>query len=58
MKKNIYTGLITALITPFKDDKIDYQSLENLIDLQIKSGVNALVVAGSTGEGISLDVHE
>ena len=58
MKKNIYTGLITALITPFKDDKIDYQSLENLIDLQIKSGVNALVVAGSTGEGSSLDEHE
>ncbi len=55
MKKNIYEGLITALITPFKDSKIDEKSLERLIELQIQSGVDGLVIGGSTGEGTSLE---
>lgn len=55
MKKNIFTGLITALITPFKNGAIDHESLANLINIQIKAGVNALVVGGSTGEGSSLN---
>jgi 4-hydroxy-tetrahydrodipicolinate synthase len=58
MKKNIYTGLITALITPFKNGAIDHASLANLITVQIKAGVNALVVGGSTGEGSSLNEHD
>ncbi len=58
MENNIYSGLITALITPFRDGKIDHTSLSNLILLQIKAGVNALVIGGSTGEGSSLDEQD
>ena len=58
MRTNIYKGLITALITPFKDNKIDEKALERLISLQIQSGVNGLVIAGSTGEGTSLEEEE
>ncbi len=55
MKTNIYKGLITALVTPFKDNKIDEKALESLIAFQIQSGITGLVVAGSTGEGNSLE---
>lgn len=54
VQQNIYSGLITALITPFKNGKIDHKSLERLIDFQVKSGVKKLVIGGSTGEGSSL----
>ncbi len=50
-KKIIYKGLITALLTPLKDGKIDHNSLANMINLQIKSGASALLIGGSTGEG-------
>ena len=52
--------LFTAIPTPFTaDDKqIDYTSLKILIDKQIKSGVEAIVLSGSTGEGHSLSKEE
>ncbi len=50
-----FSGLGTALITPFKKGgEIDYTSMEKLIEFQIKSGVDFLVVAGSTGEAATL----
>lgn len=50
-----FSGLGTALITPFKKGgEIDYTSMEKLIEFQIKSGVDYLVVAGSTGEAATL----
>lgn len=54
MLESIYKGIITALITPFKDDLLDYESLEKLIEHQIKAKINGIVVGGSTGEGTSL----
>ena len=49
---NIFSGVLTALITPFKNGQIDYSAMKNLIDIQIGvSGINGLVIAGSTGEG-------
>ncbi|UAT42840.1 4-hydroxy-tetrahydrodipicolinate synthase [Anaplasmataceae bacterium AB001_6] len=53
-----YSGIITALITPFMNDKLDLKSWENLIKNQIKSGINGVVVAGSTGESFSLSDNE
>ena len=50
MKLTTYAGLGTALITPFKDGLIDFESYEGLIEKQIEAGVNYVVVAGSTGE--------
>ena len=54
MEKNIYEGLITALITPFKNGKIDKTALAKLIEFQISAGVKGIVIGGSTGEGTSL----
>lgn len=57
MKK--FTGLGTAIVTPFKNaGEIDYKSFEKLIEFQINSGVDYLVVAGSTGEGATIDDEE
>jgi 4-hydroxy-tetrahydrodipicolinate synthase len=54
----IFKGIITALITPFKNDKIDLGSLEKLIDKQVAAGVDGVVIGGSTGEGSSLSEDE
>jgi 4-hydroxy-tetrahydrodipicolinate synthase len=50
MKENIFRGVATALITPFSDAEIDYASLRRIIDMQLDSGVSALVIGGTTGE--------
>lgn len=55
MKKDlIFKGVATALITPFKNEKIDYVSLKRIIDYQLAAGIDALVIAGTTGEGATL----
>jgi 4-hydroxy-tetrahydrodipicolinate synthase len=54
----MFKGLITALITPFKDEVVDYNSLERLIESQINNGVNGLVVLGSTGESATVTLKE
>ena len=46
MSKPIFAGVATALVTPFKNGEIDFQSFGRLINHQISSGVHALVVAG------------
>ncbi|MBE6689040.1 MAG: 4-hydroxy-tetrahydrodipicolinate synthase [Ruminococcaceae bacterium] len=58
MKKTVFRGAATALITPFKDGKIDYESFGRLIDFQIDGGIDALVVCGTTGEPSTLDDAE
>ena len=58
LKKSIFEGAATALITPFKDGKIDYASLDTLIDAQIAGGIDALVIAGTTGEAATLSHEE
>ncbi len=54
----MFSGLITALITPFKDKQLDFDSLEKLLNNQIKNEVSAIVICGSTGEGASLNFEE
>lgn len=58
MKNNIFKGLITAMITPFKDNKLDFVSVEKIVNYQIANKVDGIVVAGSTGEGPSLTLQE
>lgn len=56
-----FKGIITALVTPFKDGKIDLNAFEKLIDKQVAAGVDGVVIGGSTGEGSSLleeEAHE
>lgn len=58
MKKTIFTGAATAIITPFEDGKIDYKSFANIIEAQILGGIDAIVVCGTTGEGSTLSDEE
>ena len=57
-KKTVFTGAATALITPLTEDGIDYVAFEKLINWQIEEGINALVVAGTTGEASTLSDDE
>ena len=55
MKKQIiFEGVGTALITPMKNGKIDYDALASLIDKQIEAKVSALIIGGTTGEAATL----
>lgn len=54
MKNTIFNGVATAIITPLNKNGVDYEHFGKLIDWQISSGVDALVVAGTTGEGSTL----
>ncbi len=57
-RKPVFTGAATALITPTTEAGVDYDSLGKLIDWQIEKGIDALVIAGSTGEGKTLSDKE
>ena len=54
----IFRGVATALVTSTTADGVDYEALGRLIDWQIEEGINALVIAGTTGEGSTLSVEE
>ncbi len=59
MKKIKFFGSIPAIVTPFKKDgSLDLPALEKLVAYQLKGGVDAIVVAGSTGEAATLDEEE
>ena len=51
---HIFKGAATALITPMNASGVDYDSLAKLLDWQLEQGINALVIAGTTGEGSTL----
>ncbi|MCI8609180.1 MAG: 4-hydroxy-tetrahydrodipicolinate synthase [Firmicutes bacterium] len=54
----LFTGTATALITPFKNGKIDYVAMGKLVEWQLKNGVDGLVVCGTTGEASTLSGKE
>ena len=49
MKKPVFEGVATALVTPFKNGTIDLPTLQKLKDRQIGSGIDAIVICGTTG---------
>lgn len=55
---SIFTGCGTALITPFKNDEIDWPALDNLVESQIEAGIDALIAAGTTGEPATMTWEE
>jgi 4-hydroxy-tetrahydrodipicolinate synthase len=54
----MFAGSMVALVTPFKDGKVDWQSLEALVEFHIKNGSNGIVPCGTTGESATLDHKE
>ncbi len=58
MNQFIFSGSGVALVTPFKDGEIDFESLENLIGWVTGQGVDFLVCLGTTGEAITLTKKE
>lgn len=53
-----YQGLYTAIITPFKNNEVDYDALKSLVEAQIAAGVDGIVPVGTTGESPTLSHHE
>lgn len=58
MKKTVFTGAATAIITPMTETGIDFEAFERLIEWQISEGIDAIVVVGTTGEGPTLSDEE
>ncbi|MBE6810563.1 MAG: 4-hydroxy-tetrahydrodipicolinate synthase [Ruminococcaceae bacterium] len=54
MKNTIFTGAATAIVTPLNEKGIDFEAFSKLINWQIEEGIDAIVVAGTTGEGSTL----
>ena len=57
-KKRVFTGAATALITPFTENGINYPQFERLINWQIESGIDALVICGTSGEASTMTDDE
>ncbi|MBQ2311597.1 MAG: 4-hydroxy-tetrahydrodipicolinate synthase [Clostridia bacterium] len=58
MKKVIFRGACTALVTPMNEKGVDYDALERLINWQIEEGIDALLICGTTGECATLSDEE
>ena len=58
MKDSLFSGVCTALVTPFLENQINFPMLEVLINRQINAGIQTLVLAGTTGESPTLTDEE
>ena len=58
MKKTIFKGMATAIVTPMTETDIDYEALGHLIEFQIENGINAIVVMGTTGENATIEYED
>ena len=54
----MFKGCGTALITPFKDGKVDYRALENILEFQVQGKADALIVLGTTGEASTISADD
>lgn len=58
MNEPLFTGVCTALVTPFLDGKVNYPMLQQLLKRQIDSGITNIVLSGTTGESATLTDDE
>ncbi|MDO5555926.1 MAG: 4-hydroxy-tetrahydrodipicolinate synthase [Clostridia bacterium] len=58
MKKIIFKGCGTAIITPFTKDNINFEEFRKLIEFQISEGVDSIIVCGTTGESSTMSIQE
>ena len=55
---SMFSGSIVALVTPFRDGKVDWGSLERLVEFHLRGGTNGIVPCGTTGESATLSHDE
>ena len=58
MKKTVFTGMATAIVTPMTENGIDYDALGRFIEFQIGSGIDGIVVMGTTGENATIEPED
>lgn len=58
MKNTVFTGAATAVVTPMTESGVDYATYERILEWQIAQGIDAIVAAGTTGEGSTLTDEE
>ena len=58
MKKTVFKGMATAIVTPMTATGIDYGALGRFIEFQIENGIHAIVVMGTTGENATIEHDE
>lgn len=58
MKNTVFTGSGVAIVTPFNDNGIDFESFGKLIDFQIENKTDAIIVCGTTGEAATMPDNE
>lgn len=58
MNKNIIKGSWVALVTPFKDSKIDFDAVKKLVELHLNAGTDGLLICGTTGEAATMSFKE
>ena len=58
MKKIIFKGCVTAIITPFSNEGINFTEFEKLIETQIAKGADSVIVCGTTGESATMSLEE
>ena len=54
----MFTGAMVALVTPFQDGEIDFQTLDELVNFQLENGIDGIVPVGTTGESPTLSHEE
>ena len=58
MKKDLFKGVGTAIVTPFIENDVNYDEFGKLLDDQIEAGVSAVIVCGTTGESSTMNEEE
>ena len=58
MKHPIFTGSAVAIVTPFKDGGVDFETLGELLDFQLENGTDAIIACGTTGEASTMTRQE
>lgn len=58
MTKPVFTGAGVAIVTPFTEDGVNFEKLGELIDFQIKEGIDSLIICGTTGEASTMPDNE
>jgi 4-hydroxy-tetrahydrodipicolinate synthase len=54
----MFSGAMVALVTPFQDGEVDYETLDELVEFQVEHGIDAIVPVGTTGESPTLSYAE